>query len=87
MIGPATTTAPASVTSARRRSGTSRNHAPMPSASATSAPREYDSIMQTSSSPIAGQASALTAAWPERRAASHSIGGTPSAAISPTEFQ
>ena len=29
----------------------------------------------------------MTAAWPERRAASHSSGGTPSAAISPTEFQ
>ena len=43
--------------------------------------------MQTSSRPIAGQASALTAAWPVRRAASHSIGGTPSAAIRPTEFQ
>ena len=34
-----------------------------------------------------GQASALTAAWPERRAASHSSGGTPSAAVRPTLFQ
>ena len=44
-------------------------------------------MMQTSSSAIAGQARALAAAWPARRAASHSIGGIPSAAIRPTEFQ
>ena len=37
--------------------------------------------------PSAGQASALTAPWPERRAASHSSGGMPSTAISPTAFQ
>ena len=36
---------------------------------------------------MAGQASALTAACPARRAASHSIGSIPTAAIRPTEFQ
>ncbi len=41
----------------------------------------------TSNSTSPGQASALIAAWPERRAASHSSGGTPIAAIRPTEFQ
>ena len=39
------------------------------------------------SRPSAGHASALAAGLPERRAASHSSGGTPSAAISPTAFQ
>ena len=34
-----------------------------------------------------GQASALAGARPDRRAPSHSSGGMPSAAISPTEFQ
>ena len=43
--------------------------------------------MQTISSAIPGQASALRASCPERRAASHISGGTPSAAISPTAFQ
>ncbi len=72
---------------ARSRSGTTRNQTARPSTSAASAPREYDSIMHTNSTPRAGHASAFAAAWPDRRAASHSIGGTPSAAIRPTEFQ
>ena len=41
----------------------------------------------THSTPSPGQATALTAAWPERRAASHRSGGMPSAAVSPTLFQ
>jgi hypothetical protein len=44
-------------------------------------------MIVVNSRPSPGQASALAAALPERRAASHSSGGTPRAAISPTAFQ
>ena len=85
--GAAPAVAPSSTTAPRRRSGTTANQQATPTTAASSAPREYDSIRQISSSARPGQASALTAAWPERRAPSHSSGGIPSAAIRPLAFQ
>jgi hypothetical protein len=87
MTGAAATSTPSSASAPRRRSGTRISQKAMPTAAASSAPREYESIMQTTSRPRPGQASALAAACPERRAASHSSGRTPRAAISPTAFQ
>ena len=86
-IAPPPAVAPSSTTALRSRSGTTTNQNASPIASASSAPRENESISATSSSPIPGHARALTAARPERRAPSQSSGRIPSAAVSPTAFQ
>ena len=52
----------ASTMKPRRRRGTIANHTISPMTSATSEPREYDSMIVTRNSPIAGKASALTRA-------------------------
>ncbi len=76
-----------SAATARRRSGTAANQIAAPIPSAISEPREYESIRHTSTRPSSGHASTLSTVAPERRAASHSSGGTETAAISPTLFQ
>ena len=85
--GSVATSTPPSATSRAAASGTMTSQSATPMAVASSAPREYENSRQTKVRPSPGHASALTAAWPERRAASHSSGGTPSAAARPTLFQ
>ena len=79
--------APPRIAAARRRRGTTANQNAEPMTSASSAPREYDSMIVVRRRPSAGQARALTAGGPWRRAPSHSSGGTAIAAVRPTAFQ
>ena len=85
--GAAPAVAPRKTIAPRSRSGTIANHASRPAASASSEPREYESISTSSSSAMPGHASAFAGAQPDRRAPSQISGGIPSAAIRPTEFQ
>ena len=77
----------ASTSVARSRVGTNANHNPTPTAEAATAPREYDSTITETSTPIAGTASARDARLPSRREPAHRQAGIPSAAIRPVAFQ